>query len=53
MSLLENTKELIKMYKLGNSEKVVKIIDDELVKIPDTSIFRKKGYDIYKICKKN
>ena len=43
MSLLEDTRKLIDMYKLGEVKKILNIIDEELMKIPNTRTFRQRG----------
>jgi len=43
MSLLEDTEKLIDMYKLGEVKKVLNIIDEELLKVPNTHTFRQRG----------
>ena len=43
MSLLEDTRKLIDMYKLGKVKKILNIIDEELMKIPNTRTFRQRG----------
>ena len=43
MSLLEDTRKLIDMYKLGEVKKILNIIDEELMKTPNTRTFRQRG----------
>ena len=43
MSLLEDTEKLIDMYKLGEVKKVLNIIDEELLKVPNAHTFRQRG----------
>ena len=43
MKLLENVKKLIEMYRIGETRKVLDVFDQEVLTIPDTQVFRKKG----------
>ena len=43
MKLLENIQKLIEMYRIGETRKVLDIFDQEVLTIPDTQVFRKKG----------
>ena len=43
MKLLENTQELIEMYKSGETKKVLDVFDQETLSIPNIEVIRNKG----------